>query len=173
MRHKIIIIMPSQPSQLRFSTESVSSELNRPTRDSDSSRSGPRQIRLGRLVSDSAESLNRDGHRYADTGTINNTLWHTINSKKYIENKTDVFNACLWYVCPTRYDSMVEVSVLPSLQINPSFTCQYQNLIRTRAKPVPGNCKFTLNITGKGSGVTEKIWCKKQVIRMTKSMFPH
>ena len=59
MRHKIIIIMPSRPSQLRFSTESVSSELSRPTRDSDSSWSGPRQIRLGRLISDSAESLNR------------------------------------------------------------------------------------------------------------------
>jgi len=59
MRHKIIIIIPSRPSQLRFSAESVSSELSRSTRDSDSSRSGPRQIRLGRLVSDSAETLNR------------------------------------------------------------------------------------------------------------------
>ena len=59
MRHKIIIIMPSRPSQLRFSAESVSSELSRPTRDSDSSRSGPRRIRRGRLVSDSAASLNR------------------------------------------------------------------------------------------------------------------
>jgi len=59
MRHKINIIMPSQPSQLRFSAEWVSSELSRPTRDSDSFRSGPRRIRLGQLVSDSAESLNR------------------------------------------------------------------------------------------------------------------
>ena len=49
MRHKIIIIMPSRPSQLRFSTESVSSELSRPTRDSDSSRSGPRRVWLGRV----------------------------------------------------------------------------------------------------------------------------
>ena len=57
MRHKIII-MPSRPSRPQFSAESVSSELSRPTRDSDSSRSGPRRIRLGRLVSDSAESLN-------------------------------------------------------------------------------------------------------------------
>jgi len=59
MRYKIIIIMPSRPSQLRFSAESVSSELSRSTRNSDSSRSGPRRIRLGQLVSDSAEFLNR------------------------------------------------------------------------------------------------------------------
>jgi len=58
MRYKIIIIMSSRPSQLRFSAKSVSYELSRPTRDSDSSRSGPRRIRL---VSDSAESLNRAG----------------------------------------------------------------------------------------------------------------
>ena len=51
--------MSSRPNQLRISAELVSSELSRPTRDSDSSRSGPRRIRLGRLVSDSAESLNR------------------------------------------------------------------------------------------------------------------
>ena len=65
MRHKIIIIMPSRPSQLLFSVESVSSEMSKPTRDSDSSRSGPRRIRLSRLVSDSAESLNRVGHSTA------------------------------------------------------------------------------------------------------------
>jgi len=59
MSYKIIIIMPSRPSQLRFSAESVFSELSRPTRDSDSSRSGLKRIRLGRLISDSAESLNR------------------------------------------------------------------------------------------------------------------
>ena len=64
MRHKISIIMPSRPSQLRFSTESISSELSRPTHDSELSRSGPRQIRLGRLVSDSAESLNHVPERY-------------------------------------------------------------------------------------------------------------
>ena len=64
MRHKIIIIMPSRPSQLRFSAESVFSELSRPTRESDSSRSAPRRIRLGRLVSDSAESLNRGYGRW-------------------------------------------------------------------------------------------------------------
>ena len=50
----------NRPSQLRFLAESVSFELSRPTCDSDSSRSGPRRIRLGRLVSDSAESLNHD-----------------------------------------------------------------------------------------------------------------
>jgi len=53
--------MPSRPSQLRFSAESVSSELSRPTRDSESSRSGPRRIQLSRLVSDSAKSLNQGG----------------------------------------------------------------------------------------------------------------
>ena len=56
--------MPSRPSQPQFSTESVSSELSRLTRDSDSSRSGPRRIRLGRLVSDSAESLNHAALRF-------------------------------------------------------------------------------------------------------------
>ena len=42
-------IRPSQPSRLRFSPESVSFELSRLTRDSNSSRSGPRRIRPSRL----------------------------------------------------------------------------------------------------------------------------
>ena len=90
MSHKIIIIMPSRPSQLRFSAESISSELSRPTRDSDSSRSGPRRIRLGRLVSDSAETLNRDcasstwwpdQHYDQEIKHIKHT---TLNTKKHI-----------------------------------------------------------------------------------------